>query len=200
MIPLKSQKKILRQEFLAKRVAVPHDERDRISHELIKKFLTTEIYREAKIIMAYASTPDELQLNELFAACFDDKKILAIPYIVGKGKMQAVEVPGFDALEIGAFNILTVKHDLKNFIKPAQIDCVIVPGAAFDLSGGRLGLGGGYYDRFLSFAVNAKKIALAYDFQLVDSLPTEEHDAKIDMVLTPFRRMNFKGGNNFARN
>ena len=184
MFPLKEQKKILRQEFLAKRAAVPHDKRDRISHELIKKFLTTEIYREAKVIMAYASTPDELQLAELFAACFDDKKILAIPYIVGKGAMQAVEVPNFDALEIGAFNILTVKSELRNFIEPAQIDCVIVPGAAFDLSGGRLGLGGGYYDRFLPLAVNAKKIALAYDFQLVDSLPTEEHDAKIDMVLT----------------
>ena len=181
---LKAQKKILRREFLAKRAAVPRDQRDRISHELIKKFLSTEIYREAKVIMAYASTPDELQLNELFATCFDDKKILAIPYIVGKGAMQAVEVPNFNALEIGAFNILTVKSEFRNFIKPAQIDCVIVPGAAFDLSGGRLGLGGGYYDRFLPLAVNAKKIALAYDFQLVDSLPTEEHDAKIDMVLT----------------
>jgi len=184
MFPLKAQKKILRREFLAKRAAVSHDERDIISHELIKKFLATEIYRESKVIMAYASTPDELQLNELFVACFDDKKILAIPYIVGKGAIQAVEVPSFDALEIGAFNILTVKSELRNFIEPAQIDCVIIPGAAFDLNGGRLGLGGGYYDRFLPLAVNAKKIALAYDFQLVDSLPTEEHDAKIDMVLT----------------
>ena len=184
MFQLKAQKKILRREFLSKRAAIPHDERDRISHELIKKFLATEIYREAKIIMAYASTPDELQLNELFAACFADKKILAIPFIVGKGRMRAVEVPNFDALEVGEFNILTVKRELRKFIDPAQIDCVIVPGAAFDLSGGRLGLGGGYYDRFLPLAVNAKKIALAYNFQLVDSLPTEEHDAKIDTVLT----------------
>lgn len=184
MSRLKEQKKILRREFLSKRAAVPHDERDRQSHELIKKFLATEIYRGAKIIMAYASTPDELQLDELFAACFDDKKILAIPFIVGKGEMQAVEVPSFDALEVGAFNILTVKRELRKFIVPAQIDCVIVPGAAFDMSGGRLGLGGGYYDRFLPLAVNAKKIALAYDFQLVDSLPLETHDAKIDGVLT----------------
>ncbi len=184
MFPLKVQKKILRREFLAKRAAVPHNERDRISHELIKNFLTTEIYRKSKVVMAYASTPDELQLNELFAACFDDKKILAIPYIVSKGKMQAVDVPNFDALEIGAFNILTVKSEFRNFIDPVQIDCVIVPGAAFDLNGGRLGLGGGYYDRFLPRAVNAKKIALAYDFQLVDSLPIEEHDTKIDKVLT----------------
>lgn len=184
MFQLKEQKKILRRKFLSERAAIPHDERNRISHELIKKFLSTEIYRAAKIIMAYASTPDELQLEELFAACFADKKILAIPFIVGKGKMSAVEVPNFDALEVGEFNILTVKRELRKFIDPAQIDCVIVPGAAFDSSGGRLGLGGGYYDRFLPLAVNAKKIALAYDFQLVDSLPLETHDAKIDTVLT----------------
>ena len=134
--------------------------------------------------MAYASTPDELQLDELFAACFADGKILAIPFIVGKGIMRAVEVPNFDALEVGAFNIMTVKRECRNFIDAAAIDCVIVPGAAFTVDGGRLGLGGGYYDRFLPLAVNAKKIALAYDFQLVDALPIEAHDVSIDFVIS----------------
>ena len=184
MFQLRAQKKILRREFLARRAAIPHDERDRISHALIKKFTATEIYRTSKIIMAYASTPEELQLAELFAACFDDGKILAIPFIVGKGEMRAVEVPNFDALEVGVFGIQTVKRELRKFIDPAQIDCVIVPGAAFDVHGGRLGLGGGYYDRFLPLALNAIKVALAYDFQLVDALPIENHDAKVDTVLT----------------
>ena len=175
-------KKILRKKFLEMRRAVPVAERDRISHELIKKFLATEFYRGAKILMAYASTPDEIQLNELFAACFADKKILAIPFIIGKGEMQAVEVPSLDALEVGDFGILTVKSG--KFIAPAQIDCVIVPGAAFDKNFNRLGLGGGYYDRFLP-KTDAKKVAFAYDFQLVESLPTEPHDAKIDAILTP---------------
>ena len=178
------EKKVLRRDFLGKRLAVPVDERNRISHELIKKFTATEVYHAAKVIMAYASTPDELQLNELFEVCLTDKKVLAIPLIVGKGEMQAVEVPSLDALEVGAFNIQTVKPAFRKLIMPAQIDCVIVPGLAFDVHGNRLGLGGGYYDRFLPRAVNAKRIALAYDFQLVDSLPTEIHDAKIDMVMT----------------
>ena len=179
----KTQKKILRREFLAKRAAISPDERDRISHELIKKFLATEIYRASKIIMAYASMPDEIQLYELFATILADKKVLAIPLIVGKGEMRAVEVPSLDSLEVGAFNILTVKKELINFINSAQIDCVIVPGVAFDKSGGRLGMGGGYYDRFLPLAVNAKKIALAYKFQVIDSLPIEDFDAKIDFII-----------------
>ena len=184
MIRMLPNKKALRREFLSKRAAVSQAERDRISHELITKFMATEIYQSARIIMAYASTPDELQLDELFAACLAEGKTLAIPLIVGKGVMQAVKVPSLDALEVGEFNILTVKRELRKIIDPAQIDCVIVPGLAFDVSGGRLGMGGGYYDRFLPLAVNAVKIALAYDFQLVDSLPLESHDSKVDFVLT----------------
>ena len=179
------QKKFLRQKFLARRRAIPIVERDRISRELIRKFLGTEVYRESKILMAYASTSDELQLTELFGACFADGKILTIPLITGKGEMSAVEVPDFDALELGAFNIFTVKPERRKFVDAAEIDCVIVPGAAFDIRGNRLGLGGGYYDRFLLRTVKAHKIALAYDFQLVDNLPTEFHDVKIDSVMTP---------------
>ena len=78
----------------------------------------------------------------------------------------------------------TVRRELRKFVEPAHINCVIVPGAAFDVQGGRLGLGGGYYDRFLPRAVNAVKVALACDFQLVEALPLEEHDAKIDAVIT----------------
>ena len=199
MPAIDERKKSLRREVLARRAAVPHDERDRISHALIKKFTATEIYRTAKIVMAYASTPEELQLAELFAACFDDGKILAIPLIVGKGEMRAVEVPSFDALEVGAFGIQTVRRELRKFVESAQINCVIVPGAAFDLSGGRLGLGGGYYDRFLPLAVNAVKVALAYDFQLVDALPTEPHDAKINAVMTTERSVCNEVYQNFNR-
>lgn len=187
MSTIKEQKKFLRREFLARRSAVPYDERDRISRLLTEKFLATEIFRAAKIIMAYASMPDELQLNELFAACFAEGKILAIPLIIGKGVMRAVEVPNFDSLEVGKFGILTVKPAIRKFVAPAQIDCMIVPGAAFDLSGGRLGMGGGYYDRFLPQAVNAKKVSFAYDFQLVETLPLETHDAQIDFVFTKGR-------------
>ena len=185
MTQLDERKKILRQEFLSRRRAVPIAERDTISRKLIKNFLATEIYRTAQIVMAYASTPDELQLDELFSACFADGKILTIPLIIGRGDMQAVKVPSFDALEVGAFNIKTVKRELREIVPPALIDCVIVPGAAFAVDGGRLGLGGGYYDKFLPQAVRAVKVALAYDFQLVDRLPLESHDAKVDFVLTP---------------
>ena len=61
----------------------------------------------------------------------------------------------------------------------------MTPGLAFDAKGNRLGKGGGFYDKFLNRAVNAVKIALAFDEQIVENVPIEPHDVKVDFILTP---------------
>ena len=181
------EKNLLRKKMRARRKSLSEIERETFSNEIIKKFLSQEIYQTSEIIMAYVSTAEEVQLQKIFTDAFNRKKILAVPLIVGKGEMVAVEVPNFDALEIGEFGILTVRADLRKIIQPEKINCVIVPGAAFDLNFNRLGLGGGYYDKFLPRAVHAKKIALSFDFQIVDAVPTEPHDLKVDMIITEKR-------------
>ena len=181
------EKILLRKKMRARRKSLTEIERETFSNEIIKKFLAQEIYKTSEVIMAYVSMAEEVQLQKLFTEVFGSKKILAVPLIVGKGEMQAVEVPNFDALEVGEFGILTVRADSRKIIAPEKINCVIVPGAAFDLNFNRLGLGGGYYDKFLPHAVNAKKIALAYDFQIVDAVPTQPHDFKVDMIISEKR-------------
>ena len=181
------EKILLRKEMRARRKSLTEFERETFSNEIVKKFLAQEVYQNSKIVMAYVSTPEEVQLQKLFVDAFNNKKILAVPFITGKGEMQAVEVPNFDALEIGEFGILTVRADLRKFIQPEKLNCVIVPGAAFDLNFNRLGLGGGYYDKFLPRAGQAKKIALAYDFQIVETVPVEPHDFKVDMIISEKR-------------
>ncbi len=171
----------------ALRKALPPAQRETLSAEIVRKFLSLEIYRAASTLMAYVSTPEEIQLRGIFSDAFARGKTLAVPLIVGAGEMLPVVVPNFDALEVGAFGIATVKENLCKFVDAEKIDCVVVPGAAFDTHGNRLGLGGGYYDKFLPRAVNAKKIALAYDFQLVEEIPVEPHDSPVDIVLTEKR-------------
>jgi len=180
----------LRKEMRARRKALTEFERQNFSDEIIKKFLATEIYKNSQVIMAYVSMPEEVQLQKIFTASFAQKKILAVPLIIGAGEMSAVQVENFDALEVGEFGILTVRKESRKFIDAEKINCVIVPGAAFDLNLNRLGLGGGFYDKFLPRAVNAKKIALAYDFQILDAIPTEPHDVKVDMIITEKRIIN----------
>lgn len=180
-------KKSLRKEMRARRKSLTEIERTNLSNAVVEKFLAQDVYKNSAVVMAYVSMAEEIQLQKIFVDAFNSKKILAIPLIVGKGEMSAVEVPNFDALEIGEFGILTVREDSRKFIDAEKINCVIVPGAAFDIHKNRLGLGGGFYDKFLSRAVNAKKIALACDFQILENVPTEPHDFKVDMIITEKR-------------
>ena len=179
-----ARKKILRQEIKSRLSKLSPDEKLNLSSAVIQKFLSLPAYKEAKIIMAYLSMPEEIQLHEFFTAAFSDEKILAVPFI-SADEMAAVELPNMNALEVGSYGILTVKSDVRKFIDAAEIDCVITPGVAFDMQGHRLGRGGGYYDKFLSLAVNAKKISLAYDCQIVNSVPVETFDIPVDAVVTP---------------
>lgn len=76
--------------------------------------------------------------------------------------------------------------------EPSKIDVVILPGSVFDLNGGRLGYGGGYYDRFLANgAPQALRIGLAYEMQLVDEVPVMAHDQPLDYLVTEKRVIKF---------
>ncbi|MBR1730076.1 MAG: 5-formyltetrahydrofolate cyclo-ligase [Selenomonadaceae bacterium] len=178
------QKKILRKEMRSKRSALTEEDRKIASHKIISRLINDPNYKNSKTIMAYVSMPEEIQLNELFDDAFANKKILAVPLIVGRGTMRPVFLPSMDSLVVGDFGILTVRQDQRSFVEFDDIDCVIVPGAAFDRSGNRLGLGGGYYDRFLKRVPKAKRIALAFNFELCDKIPVAEYDTKMDIIIT----------------
>ena len=179
------QKKILRKEIAAKRSEMSKADCDKFSHEVVQKILAHPVYKNSKSVMAYASMPEEIQLNELFDDAFNTGKKLSIPFIVGRGNMRPVLLPSRDVLEVGDFGILTVRQENRKFVDVKEIDCIIIPGAAFDIKGNRLGKGGGYYDRFLKLAVNAKKIASAFDFQIIESVPMTPADCGVDVIITP---------------
>ena len=178
------QKKFLRNEMRKKRASISKEEREAASHKIITRLLENEIYKKSKTIMAYASMPEEIQLKELFDNAFANEKTVAIPLIIGRGTMRPVFLPTMQDLEVGDFGIMTVRQEKRKYVELEEIDCIIVPGAAFDRNGNRLGLGGGYYDRFLKRAENIKRIALAFEFQITEKIPNEEHDEKVDIIIT----------------
>ena len=98
--------------------------------------------------------------------------------------MDAVIIHSLDNLSKDKYGILEPDEDI-NPIEVDAIDLVILPGLAFDNKGGRLGYGGGYYDKYLSnISDNAVKVALCYDFQVIDTVPMEEHDICTDLLIT----------------
>ena len=143
--------------------------------------------REAATVMLYASTQEELDLFPLMEAFLRAGKRIALPYIVEKGHIEARLVLTIEELVEGAYGILAPDPAQSALVLPEEIDVVIVPGAAFAEDGGRLGLGGGYYDRFLPRAAHALRLALAYDFQVIPRIPMASHDAYVDCILTERR-------------
>ncbi len=177
-------KKNMRKQMVKRRREMDPFERDRVSELIVQRFLDSNAYKNARTIMAYASMAEEVQLKTFFDRAFQDKKRIAIPLLNESSIMRPVLLPSLDVLVEGAFGILTVKEEDRIFLQPDAFDCVIVPGAAFDYQGHRLGLGAGYYDNFLGRAHNALKVALAFDFQFVYQVPFEPHDVNIDAVIT----------------
>ncbi len=177
-------KKTLRKRMVKQRREMDPFERERISDQIVMRFLDSKAYQNARTLMAYASMPEEVQVKMLIEQALQDKKRVAIPLLTESGVMRPVLMPSMDVLVEGAFGIPTVKDEDRIFLQPDAFDCIIVPGAAFDYSGHRLGLGGGYYDNFLPRTSNALKVALAFDFQFVYQVPIEPQDVSVDVVIT----------------
>ena len=179
-----SMKNQVRRDMLKRRRALSPENREMASRKILRRLYSDPIYLQSNTVMAYAPMKDEVKLSPLLESCLGSGKKLAIPLITGKGHMEAVHVPSLDVLTEGAYGILTVAEEKRQLISPELIDCVIVPGVAFSIRGDRMGLGAGYYDRFLERCPEAARIALAYSCQVANELPIEPHDVKMDMIIT----------------
>jgi 5-formyltetrahydrofolate cyclo-ligase len=93
----------------------------------------------------------------------------------------------WDDLSAGAYKILEPKQECLNEVSPESIDLIIIPGIAFDYHGNRIGHGMGYYDRLLKKKINAHRLGLAFELQIVENIPTELHDVKVEKIVTEER-------------
>lgn len=143
----------------------------------------------ASTILAYAAFGTELSLDPFITAALADGKIICIPRIDWANKSMApVAISNLaDDLQTGRYDIRVPKPGCA-MLEPAQLDVILLPGLAFDRAGNRLGRGAGFYDRFISALHDAGHrptlIGVCYHAQIVDSVPTEPHDHRVDRVIT----------------
>lgn len=189
METIAEKKNKLRQEIKAKRKKLTIDENERLSREIVEKLVATAAYKNAKTIFLYASIAGEVQLYSLMKKALADGKCVCLPNVIGKHTMEAVELLSLNDLVSGEYGIKTVKAGAR-VIAPEKIDLIIVPGLAFDKCGHRLGMGGGFYDTFMA-RTKARKIALGFDFQYVDSVPIAENDEPVDEFISEKDRIIF---------
>ena len=182
-------KHALRRKMIARRRGLSRQERSEADAVIRMRAMRLSALQGSRIVMLYASTAEEIDLFPLMEALLANGHRIALPEITGKGVMEARVFSLMDGLIEGAFGILTPAPECSAQIQPGEIDMVIVPGTAFSPDGRRLGLGGGYYDRFLPRAVDAVRLVLAFDFQIVPDIPMGMQDARVDIILTECRRI-----------
>ena len=180
-------KKTLRKIMIEKRDMLS-EEKEIFDNKIKNKLLNIELYKKSKNIFVYIGFGSEINTKEIINCFFYDNKNVYVPKTnIETKEMNAVKINSFENLVENRYGILEPNND-EIILNKDNIDLIILPGVAFDYNGGRVGYGGGYYDRYLeSINKDISKVALIYDFQLLDKVPCEDHDIRADYIITEKR-------------
>ncbi len=180
----------LRTEILKKRGSLNRELREAYSASITGLILRSEAWKKAQRVLGYGSFRSEVETGPFLEATLEAGKKLALPRV--NLELMILDLYAvadlYRDLEAGAWGIPEPKISRCLSVAPEEVDFVLVPGAAFDLQGGRIGYGKGFYDRLLGAIRKERKNVLAvgasFHIQLVDRIPREPHDAPLDAVVT----------------
>ncbi|MEM0467419.1 MAG: 5-formyltetrahydrofolate cyclo-ligase [Candidatus Thermoplasmatota archaeon] len=178
----------IRQKIIKQRKAMPPAEVATKSMLITSRILQLDEYHAAQTILFYISYNNEVNTHHLIRSCLASEKTVVVPKTdTKKKKILLSRLNSWDDLEEGSYHILEPKQKKIDEIPLKDIDLIFVPGIAFDPSGNRIGHGHGYYDRLLMMAKDKLKIALAFELQIVDHIPEEKHDVRMNTIITEQR-------------
>ena len=189
------EKKELRAQIKAIKKQHTKEQLQEQSEKILAKLERHPSFLHAERVMLYSALPDEVQTQD-FLERWHLRKTIILPTVVGDDIIP-VEYGKDTAFAVGDFNILEPQNEPYT----GGFDLIVVPGVAFDRHGNRIGRGKGYYDRFLCHYPDVERIGICFDFQLVDEVPTEPLDIRMDEVISGaepieqlvFRRMREQG-------
>lgn len=161
--------------------AVPMEEKLRRSETVMRGVEELAEFRRATVVLLYWSMADEVQTHAFVEQWYREKTLL-LPCVAGDDLVLR-QYTGPECMVAGEqFGIGEPTGE--EYTNLDAVECIIVPGVAFDRQRNRMGRGRGFYDRLLKSTPNAVKIGVAFDFQLLDEIPVEPHDVKMDRVIT----------------
>lgn len=195
------EKRTFRKQMLGKRDALAESYRDAADEARNKRLLREEWFRKAEVLLFYVSFRSEADTGRLLAAALAEGKTVAVPRVDGENmtffRITSMEqlTPGYQGIlepddgcpQLKGVELLQPGSDAASLDTRNQKAVLFVPGCAFDETGGRMGYGGGFYDRFTEQYPALLRVALAYDIQLVPEVPREAHDNPVDIIVTETR-------------
>jgi len=177
-------KKEIREIALKKRKNMNCDEKRLADRKIFERLSSHPEVKAAKRIMVYVSAPEETDTGNFINFLLNRNKEVYVP-VIEENSIKAARITSLGNLEKGSLNIYEPKKDEREYIPSDNLDLVIVPGVSFTQKGDRLGRGAGFYDKFLKeVGKRTRIIGLCYKNQIMEELPTEPHDIKVDEVIT----------------
>lgn len=173
-------KQQIRSMIRTKKRAMTPAQIEKASRALTTLFLSLPQYQNARSIYGYLPFNQEVDTHPLLLRALRDGKRVALPKIYGD-EMRFVWIEDLDAVQKAGIGCPEPIADGPLADDPDAL--VLLPGLAFDLQGGRMGYGGGFYDRFLA-GESHPTVALCYGFQLLPQIPLEEHDLRVTCIIS----------------
>ncbi len=174
-------KKEIRDIVLDIRKSFDSDYLKRLSTVICNRVIKQDLYINCKDIVLYMPINNEVDLDLLMKDAILTGKNIWLPRIVDK-RMEFYKYDSNTKLIEGKYGIL--EPDSDHVLKPDEDTLIIMPGVAFSEDMGRIGYGGGYYDRYLSDNPCCKTIAVCYNFQIMPMVPMDDYDIRPDMIIS----------------
>ncbi|MFG0327183.1 MAG: 5-formyltetrahydrofolate cyclo-ligase [Phycisphaerales bacterium JB037] len=196
-----ARKRQMRAEIKRRLAGMTEDARRDGSRTICERIVDGVVFARARTVMMYLPLPNEVDPRGVGEACFASGRSVVVPRIGWEDHSLTPCVIGSfeETVESGRFGVREPAAGAAA-VEPGEIDLVLVPGLAFDDRGGRLGRGAGFYDRFLRRVARdgsggdgedgARRswiIGVAFDEQMVESVPGDAHDHPMDWIMTPTR-------------
>jgi 5-formyltetrahydrofolate cyclo-ligase len=186
-------KQSLRENALSNRDQLTLRVREANSLAIKERLLESQMFGEAMRILFYASFRSEVETLSIIKEALQKGKEVVLPRVCTDTKtLTKHPISGMLEVTPGYMGIPEPNGEIQ--YKVEQMDMIVIPGAAFAADGSRIGYGGGYYDKLLSRIKGSKPIvALAFESQIVENIPTEGHDVMMDYIITEKRIIDCHG-------
>ncbi len=182
-------KQSLRKEMAARRATLTQLDRLAYDRRLADIFCAQTFFHDAEAVLIYLAFRSEASTDAIIETALQAGKLVAAPQTRRAGQiMRALRLTNLQDVTVGEWGMREPRVGAEELIAPEAFDLIVVPGLAFTLRGDRLGYGGGYYDRYLPLIrQDALSVGIGYEFQVMDRLPAEPFDRRVDWLVTPAR-------------
>jgi 5-formyltetrahydrofolate cyclo-ligase len=177
-------KKEIRKQVLSARDGMPPAERAKKSREIEERLFSLSEFQSSRVVMFFASFRSEVETERMIRRTLRAGKRVVLPKVKG-AELGLFEIRDFDNdVSPGAWNIPEPRESAPVEIR--DIDLIILPGAAFDERGNRVGYGAGFYDKLLP-GFQKSTVALAFEVQMAPRVPASAHDIPVQKIITEKR-------------